>query len=100
MYVCIGIWSQVQTCNSSISTVISGGLQDFEEFEETVTFDPSPGRESRNIVIELVDDEIDEPEEGFLVVFTVTSGVPEDLANLQVLRNVTLAVITDNDRKL
>ena len=85
--------------NSSIPTVVSGGLQDFDSTKQIITFPPSPVRDSRDIFIELVNDEIDEPEEGFLVVFSV-NGDPTDLANLRVLRNVTLAVIVDDDRKL
>ena len=88
--------------NSSILTVISGGLQDFNSTEKIFTFAPSVDRESVDISIGLVDDEIDETEEGFLVVFSVDESASDsrDVANLQVLQDVTLAVIVDDDRKL
>ena len=89
------------TIVASIPAVNTTGLQDFFENNGTIVYGPSEGHQLP-VLIGLVDDTINEPEEGFLVVLTVDEGAsdPRDVANLRVLRNVTLAVIVDDDRKL
>ena len=65
-------------------------------------FAPSADSESRNVVFSIIDDEIHEPAEGFLIVLKVDDATadPQDLEDLRMPINVTLGRIASSDCKL
>lgn len=77
-------------------------VQDFVNSTQTITFAPSSDSETRNVVFTVIDDEIHEPAEGFVIVLKVddTTANPQDLEALRVTMNVTLGRIASSDGKL
>ena len=63
-------------------------------------FPPSRADMEMDVMIRYIDDDINEPEEGFLVVTEITTTHPQDENNLVLIRNgVALMIIEDNDGK-
>ena len=63
-------------------------------------FPPSRADMEMDVMIRYIDDDINEPEEGFLVVTEITTTDPQDENNLVPIRNgVALMIIEDNDGK-
>lgn len=83
------------------SSVIPSGRQDFVQATTTITFTPSSSSEDIDVTIGLVDDAISEEDEGFYVILEVneTTIDQRDLAELEIFRNITLAIIDDDDGK-
>jgi len=76
--------------------------QDFENSTYRLTISPSTNNQDREIFIPLVDDDVNEATEGFLLVIRIDEGAsdPRDIENAEVIRNgVALVIITDNDGK-
>lgn len=74
---------------------------DFNNTSQTVTFEPSLSQVQESVTINLVDDSINEAEEGFVIVIQVVEIGSVDQQGLILDRNgVALVRITDNDRKL
>ncbi len=69
---------------------------DFDPIEETVVFNPSAAFEAIQVDIPIINDAINEADEGFLVILELTS----DPGSVNIIRHDTLVKIRDNDRKL
>lgn len=72
---------------------------DFDDTVQTGTIQPSTARDSLSLTIPITDDNIDEPEEGFILILEVIATDSVDSVNLQVNRNVLLGIIDDDDNE-
>lgn len=80
---------------------VEDGKMDFNNISQTVTFEPSLSQVQESVTINLIDDSINEAEEGFVIVIQVVEIGSVDQQGLILDRNgVALVRITDNDRKL
>ena len=53
-----------------------------------------------DLTIDYIDDDIDEPDEGFVIMAQVTTTDSQDEDNLQLIRSgIALMIITDDDSK-
>lgn len=78
---------------------MNGSRIDFDNTIQQVIFPPSQGIAEQTITINLVDDVINEDQEGFYIRMIVTESGPSD--QITFVRNgIALIRITDNDRKL
>ena len=77
---------------------MDGSRNDFNTTVQQVTFQPSTGNVDENININLVDDIINEAQEGFFVVIEVVQSGAGDQINF-VRNGVALIRINDNDGK-
>ena len=76
--------------------------KDFDNSTHRLTISQSSSYQDVEIFIPLVDDDVNEATEGFLLVIGIDelASDPRDVENSEMIRNgVTLAVITDNDGK-
>ncbi len=74
----------------------SESRNDFDPMVHTIRFDPSLTIEDIEVVIPIFNDDVNEPEEGFLVVLEVSvAGGTE----IDIVRNSSIVAIIDNDRK-
>ena len=77
---------------------MDGSRIDFDNTIQQVIFPPSQGIAEQTITINLIDDVINEAQEGFHIAMIVTESGPSD--QITFVRNgVALIRITDNDRK-
>ena len=80
---------------------VEADRNDFDNSIKTITFEPSVSPQQQTVTIDLVNDEINEAQEGFYLVISVTEISSADEPNLILERNgVALVRITDNDGKL
>ena len=81
-------------------TVVTGGRQDFDNTEQTITFPANPNTAERAVDITFFDDDINEALEVFYIVVRAdnsTGDVPDSLSYVK--NGIALAVIDDNDRE-
>lgn len=79
--------------------VVDGTRNDFDDSIQQVIFEPSQGISEQIVTINLVDDIINEAQEGFYVMMNVTESGLTDQITL-VRNGIALIRINDNDRKL
>ena len=77
---------------------MDGTRNDFDNTAQQVIFPPSQGFTEQIITINLVDDVINEAQEGFYIMIRVTESGPTDQITL-VRNGIALIRINDNDRK-
>ena len=71
---------------------------DFNDSTQYITFTPSNANNDITVYIPIFDDEINEAEEGFLILLELVDSNLADSVDL-LSRNCTLGRIDDNDRK-
>ena len=77
---------------------MDGTRNDFDSTVQQVTFAPSQANSEQILSVNLVDDTINEAQEGFYIMIQVVQSGPTD--QITFIRNgVALIRITDNDRK-
>ena len=74
------------------------GRLDYDNVPRTVTFQPDSNTNEMKVNISIIDDGINEGEEGFVLVLQQEEAEESDNVDLTT-RNVTLIRITDNDCK-
>ena len=77
---------------------MDGTRNDFDNAIQEVIFEPSQGISEQIITINLVDDIINEAQEGFYIMMDVIESGPTDQITL-VRNGIALVRINDNDRK-
>ena len=77
---------------------VDGTRNDFDNTIQQVIFPPSQGISEQILTVNLVDDVINEAQEGFHIMINVTESGPTDQITL-VRNGIALIRITDNDRK-
>ena len=84
----------------SIDSIDDNGRRDFvRNGTIEITFPPSNNIQEKEVLISLVDDQINEAEEGFLVLVDADNiFIPEEVVDL-IRDGVTVVKIVDNDRK-
>ena len=75
-----------------------GTRNDFDNAVQQVIFEPNPANSEQSVSINLVDEFINEAQEGFYVMIEVMQSGPTDAINL-VRNGIALVRINDNDRK-
>ena len=75
-----------------------GTRNDFDNAVQQVVFQPSPSISEQSVSLNLVDDVINEAQEGFYVMIEVMESGPTDQINF-VRNGIALVRINDNDRK-
>ena len=71
---------------------------DFNDSTQIITFTPSNANNDITVYIPIFDDEINEAEEGFMILLELVDSNLADSVDL-LSRNCTLGRIDDNDRK-
>lgn len=85
-------------CPHITSYIGDGTRNDFDNAVQQVIFEPNPAISEQSVSINLVDEFINEAQEGFYVMIEVMESGPTDVINL--IRNgIALIRIDDNDRK-
>ena len=86
----------ISTCFHTLA--VDGTRNDFDNTVQQITFPPNPANAEQILTINLIDDTINEAQEGFYVMIRVVQSGPTD--QITFVRNgVALIRITDNDRK-
>lgn len=83
-------------------TVEPSGKQDFVNTTQTVTFPPSLSviADEREVLIGIINDDINEADEGFFLVLEIEEASQTDVDNTVFIRNgVALVIIDDEDSK-
>ena len=74
---------------------------DFDNSVKTVTFEPSVSQLEETVIISLVDDSVNEADEGFIIIVKLVEIGTLDDQNLSLERNgVALVRIVDDDCKI
>ena len=96
----------VLNCNLRLQFFIyiaeTNGRRDFDSSERTIVIPPGGNTIDQNVLIPIIDDRINEANEGFLLIVRANEAGNNllDLANLEYMdEGVTLLRITDDDSK-